>query len=70
MIISVSNQKGGGGKTTSVFALGTGLASQGARVLLIDLDPQASLTISPALEPDDLQVTIYDALVKRKSPPL
>jgi chromosome partitioning protein len=70
MIISVSNQKGGVGKTTSVFALGTGLAAQGARVLLIDLDPQASLTISPSLEPDDLQVTIYDALVKGKSPPV
>ena len=54
MIISVSNQKGGVGKTTSVYALGAALARGGANVLLVDLDPQSSLTISTGLEPQDV----------------
>ena len=45
-VISLTNNKGGVGKTTSTLNLGVGLANKGKRVLLIDLDPQASLTIS------------------------
>ena len=45
-VISISNHKGGVGKTTSVVNIGAGLAIQGRKVLLIDLDPQANLTIS------------------------
>ena len=45
-VISISNHKGGVGKTTSVVNIGAGLAMQGRKVLLIDLDPQANLTIS------------------------
>ena len=45
-IISLSNQKGGVGKTTTCANLGIGLAREGKRVLLVDCDPQASLTLS------------------------
>ena len=70
MIISVSNQKGGVGKTTSVHALGTALAQGGANVLLVDLDPQSSLTISTGLEPQDVHVSVYDALVRGRELPI
>ncbi len=59
--IAIANQKGGQGKTTSTLALGTALADRGHRVLLVDLDPQASLTIAGGLDPDELPATLYDA---------
>lgn len=64
MIVAVSMQKGGVGKTTTTLALGSELARSGARVLLIDLDPQASLTegIGVALAPND--GTIYEAMIE------
>ena len=58
-IIAITNQKGGVGKTTTTFNLGVGLAQAGKRVLLVDADPQGSLTISTGIKvPDDLEVTL------------
>ena len=62
-IIAVANQKGGVGKTTTCVNLGIGLARQGRKVLLVDFDPQANLTISLGYQmPDELPVTLTDAV--------
>ena len=58
-VITVSNQKGGTAKTTSCVNLGIGLASAGKKVLLIDTDPQGSLSISLGYpEPDEMENTL------------
>ena len=62
--IAVMNQKGGVGKTTTTANLAAGLALKGRRVLLIDLDPQAHLTIHYGLEPADAEVGAYEVLVQ------
>jgi chromosome partitioning protein len=59
MIITLLNQKGGVGKTTSTFAIGAALTEIGRRVLMIDLDPQGSLTTACGINPDDLELTIH-----------
>jgi chromosome partitioning protein len=62
-IITVFNQAGGVGKTTLVMNLGYHLAQRGLRTLLIDMDPQASLTTFMGLDPVELDVTIYESLI-------
>jgi chromosome partitioning protein len=61
-IIAVANQAGGVGKTTLVRDIGYELATHNQRVLLVDLDPQASLTIFFKLDPWEQKTTIYDVL--------
>ena len=64
-VIAVVNQKGGTAKTTTVENLGIGLAREGKKVLLVDTDPQGSLTISLGYpRPDELDVTVFDLLSK------
>ncbi len=62
-IVAVANQKGGVAKTTTVHSLGAALAERGRRVLLVDLDPQACLTFSTGVDPDSLEVSLYEVLI-------
>ncbi len=61
-IVAFVNQKGGVGKTTTVHNVGAALGRAGARVLLVDLDAQGSLTASCGFDPDELEKNLYDVL--------
>jgi chromosome partitioning protein len=65
LIIAVTNQKGGVGKTTTSINISSALALMGKRVLLIDMDPQAHSTISTVIDPSSYQKSIYDVLMNK-----
>jgi len=69
-IVAVSNQKGGVGKTTSTVNLGAALKHMGKRVLLVDLDPQASLSVSMGVPIAHLTTSVYQALLDEQIDPI
>src|SRR5437764_2145830 len=65
--IALMNQKGGVGKTTTTVNLGAALAEMGQRVCLVDLDPQAHLTINYGMDPTADVVNLYNMLIEERS---
>lgn len=66
-IISMVNQKGGVGKTTTTINMGACLAEQGRKVLLVDLDPQGALSAGLDIRVDDEDVTVYDMMLDNQT---
>jgi chromosome partitioning protein len=62
-VIAFANQKGGVAKTTTTLNLAVAFVESGHRALCVDLDPQANLTMSQGIDPDSLEVSMYDVLV-------
>src|SRR5215204_1886164 len=70
VVTAVVNQKGGVGKTTTTFNLGVGIHRLGRRVLLVDLDPQASLSVSMGVPIAHLTASVYQALLDEQIDPI
>jgi chromosome partitioning protein len=66
-VVAFTNQKGGVAKTTTTLNLAVAFSEKGHRVLCIDLDPQANLTMSQGIDPDSLEMSMYDVLVNHTS---
>ena len=64
-VIALANQKGGVAKTTTTLNLGVAFMEMGYRVLLVDLDPQGNLTMSQGLNPDTIETSMFDVLVRK-----
>ena len=62
-VIAFANQKGGVAKTTTTLNLAAAFAEKGSRVLCVDMAPQGNLTMSQGIDPDSLDVSMYDVLV-------
>ena len=62
-VISVTNQKGGVGKTTSSINLSAALVEKGQRILLLDMDPQGNASVGLGVDTNELEATIYDVLL-------
>ena len=67
-VVAIANQKGGVAKTTTVASLGSALTELGQRVLLVDLDPQACLTFSLGIDPEDLELSVHHVITKGMEP--
>ncbi len=66
--LAIANQKGGVAKTTTVASLGSALVELEYRVLLVDLDPQACLTFSLGIDPEDLETSLHHVITKELDP--